>query len=246
MKKILDILTIVIPLILLLFPLIRRVFFGKTKKVDGVIAYQPWIFRFSRTLLIVVLLLIAIIQYLFFRDGSSGHFGPKPEPLSVSKHSSAFNESLQNVLNAYYDMTDAFAGSDTMAIHTTATKLKDAFDNFKIDELKQDSTIYLTAIDPVNNAKVELESILQDPSIDEKRGSLNILSDNLRNLLVVVKYDLAKVYWQECDQAFGEDKPGNWLSRSADSKNPYSLKNNQPCGSVRDTLNYMAPDSTKN
>jgi hypothetical protein len=246
MKKILDILAIVIPLLLLLLPLFRRIFFGKTKKVDGVIAYQPWFFRFSRTLLIVVLLLIGIIQYLFFRDGTSRYFGPKTEPLTVSKHSSAFNESLQNVLNAYYDMTDAFAVSDTVAIHTTATKLKDAFENFNIEELKKDSTIYLTVIDPVNNAKVELESILQDPSIDEKRGSLNILSDNLRNLLVVVKYDLAKVYWQECDQAFGEDKPGNWLSRSADSKNPYSLKNNQPCGSVRDTLNYMAPDSTKN
>src|SRR5574338_1155629 len=225
MKKILDILAIVLPLLLLFLPLFRRIFFGKTKKVDGVIAHQPVILRFFQTLLIIVLLLVGIIQYLFFRDGSTGHFGPKPEPLPVSKHSSAFNESLQNVLNAYYDLTDAFAGSDTVAIHTAATALKDAFDNFKIDELKQDSTIYLTAVDPGNNAKAELESILVDPSIDEKRESLNILSDNLRNLLVVVKYDLAKVYWQECDRAFGEDKPGNWLSRSADSKNPYPLKN---------------------
>ncbi len=246
MKNILDVLAILLPLVLLLLPLFRRIFFGKTKKVDGVIAYQPWFFRFFRTLLIVALLLIGIVHYLFYRDGSSGHFGPKPEPLSVSKHSSAFNESLQNVLNAYYDMTDAFAASDTVAIHKAATVLKDAFENFKIDELKQDSVIYLTVIDPVNNARAELKSILQDPSIEEKRGSLNILSDNLRNLLVVVKYDLAKVYWQECDQAFGEDRPGNWLSRYTESKNPYPLKNNQPCGTPRDTLNYMEKDSAKN
>jgi hypothetical protein len=246
MKKMLDILAIILPLALLLLPFFRRIFFGKSKKVDGVIAYQPWLFRFFRTLLIVALLLIGIIHYLFYRDGSSGRYGPKPEPLSVSKHSSAFNESLQNVLNAYYDMTDAFAASDTMAIHTTATKLKDAFDNFKIEELKQDSTIYLTVIDPVNNSKAELESILQDPSIEEKRNSLNVLSDNFRILLVAVKYDLAKVYWQECDQAFGEDKPGNWLSRSTDSKNPYPLKNNQPCGAVKDTLNYIEKNSSQN
>ena len=246
MKKMLDILAIVLPLVLLLLPLFRRIFFGKTKKVDGVIAYHPWILRFFRTLLIVALLLIGIVHYLFFRDGSSGHFGPKPEPLSVSKHSSEFNESLQNVLNAFYNMTDAFAANDTDAIHKSAAVLKDAFENLKIDELKKDSTIYLTAIDPVNNAKAELESILQDPSTEEKRGSLNILSDNLRILLVVVKYDLAKVYWQECDQAFGEDIPGNWLSRSTDSKNPYPLKNNQPCGAPKDTLNYMEQDSTKN
>ncbi|MBS1920541.1 MAG: DUF3347 domain-containing protein [Bacteroidetes bacterium] len=246
MKKILDILAIILPLLLLSLPIFRRVIFGKAKKAEGAVAKQPGLLRVSRTFLLIVLLLIGILRYLFYGGGSSGSSEPKPEPLSVSKHSSEFNESLQRVLNAYYSLTDAFSGNDTVAIHSSAVTVKEAFDNFKMDELKKDSTIYLTAIDPVNNAKAELESILVDPSMDEKRGSLNILSDNLRNLLVVVKYDLAKVYWQQCDEAFGEDKPGNWLSRSSDSKNPYPLKNNLPCGIAKDTLNYIQPDSIKN
>lgn len=244
MKKALDILAIVLPLLLLLFPLIRRICFGKIKKADSTVSGQPGILRFFRTLFIIVLLLIGIIHYLFFGEGNFKNSDPKLEPLAVSKYSASFNESLQNVLNTYFDMTDAFAGNDTAAIHKTAMALKEAFDNLKIEELKKDSIIYLTALDPVSIAKAELESILLDPSIEEKRGSLNVLSDNLRNLLVVVKYDLAKLYWQECDQAFGEDKPGNWLSRTTVSKNPYSLKNNQPCGAAKDTLNYMQKDST--
>lgn len=246
MKNILDILAIVLPVLLLFLPLIRRIFWGKIKMSSAAVSNQPLAIRFLRTLLIVTLLLVGTLHYLFFRNGKSGKSGPDPQPLSVSKQSAAFNESLLNVLNAYYDLTDAFASSDTSLIHKTATDLKSAFKNFQIEELKKDSTIYLTAIDPVNNAKSELESILLDPSIEEKRGSLNVLSDNLRNLLVVVKYGLSKIYWQECDQAFGEDKPGNWLSRSVESKNPYPLKNNQPCGVAIDTLNYMMPDSTKN
>lgn len=245
MKNILDILAIVLPLVLLLLPVFRRILFGKIKK-DGASNYrQPLLIRFLRTFFLIILLLVGIIHFLFYRNASSDSSGPKPVPLSVSKHSASFNESLQNILKAYYDLADAFAGSDTTAIHKTATVLKEAFSSFNLDELKKDSSIYLTAIDPANNAKVELESILIDPSIEEKRGSLNILSDNLRILLVTVKYDLSKVYWQECDQAFGEDKPGNWLSPVTDSKNPYPLKNGQPCGAPRDTLNYMQADSTK-
>lgn len=245
MKKMLDILAIVLPLILLFLPFLRRLYTGKAEKNAEPAVRSPWVIRFISGLLIVTLLLIGIVRYIFFNNSSSGPGDSIPEPLSVSKHSSAFNESLQNVLNAYYNLAGAFASGDTSSIHTTAVVLKNAFDNFKMEELKKDSTIYLTAIDPVGNSKAELESILIDPSMDEKRGSLNILSDNLRSLLVVVKYDLTKVYWMQCDLAFGEDKPGNWLSRSVDSKNPYSLKDGKPCGFPKDTLNYMQQEPVK-
>ncbi|MCC7402382.1 MAG: DUF3347 domain-containing protein [Chitinophagaceae bacterium] len=245
MKKILDLLAIILPLILLFLPLLGKLYTGRPKKNAESVLRSPWIIRFISTFLVVTLLLTGIIRYVFFSNASSGSGDSIPEPLSVSKHSSDFNESLQNILNAYYNLAGAFASGDTSSIHTTAVALKNAFGNFKMEELKQDSTIYLTAIDPVSNSKAELESILIDPSMDEKRGSLNILSDNLRNLLVVVKYDLTKVYWMQCDQAFGEDKPGNWLSRSIDSKNPYSLKDGKPCGFPKDTLNYMQQEPVK-
>ncbi|HYM92831.1 MAG TPA: DUF3347 domain-containing protein [Chitinophagaceae bacterium] len=247
MKRILDLIAILLPLLLLFMPLFRRIVFGKKRKgVDAVVYLQPGIFRFLQTFIIVLLLLIGIIRYLFYSETGSGNTVYKPEPLPVSKHSSSFNKSLQQVLNGYYSMTDAFAGNDTTAINQHALQLKVALDSFKVDELKKDSSIYLTALEPLANAKVETESITEDPSLDEKRGSLNILSDNLRNLLVIVKYDQAKVYWQECSGAFGEDRPGNWLSQSAVTKNRYPLKNNKDCGGPKDTLNYMPADIIMN
>ena len=121
-------------------------------------------------------------------------------------------------------------------------------------ELKKDTTgIYESALDPLANSKTEVASILADPSFAEKKGSLNILSDNLRILLISVKYDRAKLYWQECPMAFGEDRPGNWLSKSKEVRNPYMGVNDPQygdkmlnCGGPKDTIKFeMIVDSTK-
>jgi hypothetical protein len=149
-------------------------------------------------------------------------------------------------------MTEGFVNWDTANINHPAFELKTALDSLKLDELKKDTTgIYETALDPLANARAEVASILADPSLAEKRGSLNILSDNLRNLLVVVKYDRAKIYWQECPMAFGEDRPGNWLSKTIDIRNPY-LGTKDPqygdkmlnCGGPKDTIKFDPPVDT--
>src|SRR5204863_6192086 len=125
-------------------------------------------------------------------------------------------------------------------------------DSVQINELQKDTVIYLTALDPLANAKTEINSILADPSINEKRGSLNILSDNIRSLLVTVKYDQAKIYWQECPMAFGEEKPGNWLRKTMVVGIPYLGTKDQKlgdnmweCGGPKDTINFMMADTTR-
>lgn len=241
MKKYIDILGIVLPAIIILLGIIR-VFVKKTKGVNGL-----------TMILAILLLLIGLARYfLFAGGGGSSHSGIKPQPLAVSKHSEAFNNSVEAVLTSYYSMTEGFVNWDTTAINMAGYELRTALDSLRLNELQKDTIIYQTAIDPYNNTKIELASILADPSIDEKRGSLNILSDNLRNLLVIVKYDRAKVYWQECPMAFGEERPGNWLSKTNAVRNPY-LGTKDPkhgdrmleCGGPKDTINFMVTDTTK-
>lgn len=241
MKKYIDILGIVLPAIIILLGIIR-VFVKKTKGVNGL-----------TMILAILLLLIGLARFfLFAGGGGSSHSGIKPQPIAVSKHSEAFNNSVEAVLTSYYKMADGFVNWDITAINTAGYELRAALDSLKLNELQKDSIIYQTALDPYNNAKIELASILADPSIDEKRGSLNILSDNLRNLLVIVKYDRAKVYWQECPMAFGEERPGNWLSKTNAVRNPY-LGTKDPkhgdkmleCGGPKDTINFMVTDTTK-
>lgn len=244
MPRTLNILSIVLPFLMIVLGLIQYYSDGK-RNFSGTI-----------TFLAFLLLLIGLFRYFFIGSGSGGgsnHSGPAPVSLRVSKHSDTFNRSMGDILNAYYKMTEGFVNWDTTVINSSGKELKIALDSLNLEELKKDTTgIYESAIDPLANAKTEVGSILADPSIAEKRGSLNILSDNLRTLLIAVKYDRAKLYWQECPMAFGEDRPGNWLSKSKETRNPY-MGNKDPqygdkmlnCGGPKDTIKFDPPlDST--
>ena len=204
--------------------------------------------KFFAILGILVLLLAGYIWYTF-KSGKKKPRGPKPVALAVSKQSPAFNQSLHTLLDAYYSMTDGFVNWDTTDIGRYGRELKNALDSLKIEELKVDTTgIYESALDPLANAKNETTTILNEPSIDKKRISFNRLSENLRLLLVVVRYDQGKLYWQECPMAFGEGQTGNWLSNTPAVINPYlGIKHPQfkdgmvNCGGPVDSINFMIP-----
>jgi hypothetical protein len=239
MPKVLNILSIVLPFLMIVLGLIRYYSDGK-RNFSGTI-----------TFLAFLLLVIGLFRYFFIGSGGgSNNSGPKPEPIHVSKHSEAFNLSMGNVLNNYYKMAEGFVNWDTAVINSSGNELRISLDSLKLDELKKDSSgIYESALDPLANSKAEVMSILSDPSFSEKRGSLNILSDNLRLLITSVKYDRAILYWQECPMAFGEDRPGNWLSSTKEVRNPY-LGTKDPqygnkmlnCGAPKYIIKFEPPD----
>jgi hypothetical protein len=201
---------------------------------------------------VVILAVFAGLYFFVFRKKSSGDDLPKDRPVAVSTHSAAFNTSLQQLMDAYYNMSEGFVNWDTTIISQYSAVFKTAADSLKMDELKKDTVIYETAVAPWETIKSEINSIIQDPDLGEKRGSLNIISQSLYDLLRVVKYDQSKIYFQECPMAFGDDKPGNWISATAAVRNPY-LGTQDPkykdkmltCGGPKDSLDFMPADSTK-
>ncbi len=231
-KKIVDLLGIVLPALIIILGIIR-LFVQKTKGVNGL-----------TMLLAFLLLLVGLVRFFIFGSGGGGsnNSGPKPPPLAVSKHSEAFNQSLENLLSTYSAMTSAFTKADTASINQAGNMVKIALDSFKIEELKVDSLIYQTALQPYGNAKAEIASIIADPSLPEKRASLNIFSNELFALISTARYDLAKLYWLECSTAFGEDKPGNWLSKNETDKNPYGQDD---CTELKDKIDHVPADTTK-
>jgi hypothetical protein len=250
MRKIVDILAIVLPILLIIFGFLR---IGGNKSQKDIPAKIKTLN--GLTILIAVLLLLIGIGRYYFLGGGSGtnDSGPKPLPITVSKHSDLFNSSIGSVLNAYYNMNEGFVNWDTTTVNKYGNIIKTALDNLKIEELKTDTTgIYESALDPVANVKAEVGNILNNPSIDAKRISLNALSENLRLLFIVVKYDREKMYWQECPMAFGDDKPGYWLSKTEVVRNPY-LGTKHPefkdgmleCGGPKDTINFMLTVTAK-
>jgi hypothetical protein len=207
---------------------------------------------------IVVVLVLVGVWFFYFRGKKAGTKGPKPAPLAVSKHSDAFNHNIDSVLTAYYAMIEGFVNWDTVRINKNGAELKIALDNFRIDELKKDTSeagqlIHLTAQDLLSNVKNSVAAILQEPSIEKKREILNTMSrDDLRNLFVTVKYDRAKIYYQECPMAFNDEIPGYWLSRTDSVRNPYlgilhpKYKSSMlECGGPKDTINFIPADTSR-
>ena len=231
MKKIIDLLGIVLPALIILLGILR-VFLKKTKGVNG-----------FTMLFAILLLLVGLAQWFVFGNARTRcDCDTKAQAEKVSKHSAAFNQSIEKVMTDYYALTSSFVKNDTGEIGQSGRQLAVSLDSLKIDDLKKDTAIFETILQFYDNSKTELASIIADPSLEEKRGSFNILSDNMRSLLLTAKYDLAKLYWLECDHAFGEDRPGNWLSKDEQAANPYGQAD---CRETRATVNFVAADTTK-
>ena len=193
-----------------------------------------------KKVLLIYAVLIAGIIIWYYQVGKGKRIfeDSKGNALKISKHSPEFNQSMDEVMRGYYEMTDSFINEDTATISKNAAKLKSVLENLKIDELKKDSAIYETAATIWDNTKTEISGMISDPSLQAKRESLNLFSNELFTLLLTIHYDLSKLYWQECSSAFGEDTPGNWISASEESKNPYGKKE---CALVKKIINFMPP-----
>lgn len=251
MRNTLEILAIVLPALIIIISFFRPSLktiaqqAGRAKAVNIFIMFSA-----------IILLLIGTFNYLFPRSGPR-HKGPDPKPLTVSKHSEAFNQSVQSLLDAYYNMSEAFVNWDSAEVNKYAGEVKEVFNDFKIEELvdttggKVDSTIYQTVLDPFANARSSNDAILNTAGLDNKRKAFNDLSDNIRQLFVIVQYDANKVYWNECPMAFGDNVPGYWLSKTDEVRNPYmglyhpDYKDDMlKCGGPKDTINFMPVDTT--
>ena len=205
----------------------------------------------KKFLLVVVVLVIALVGAWYFGlfKGKDKPSGPKPEGLTVSKHSNSFNESMSKALDSYYTLTESFVNWDTVKINTSLTDLKTSVDSLRIQEMEKDSAIYPTVQSQWESIKSEINGMEADTSLYERREDLNMLSQQLFDMLRIVKYDAAKVFYQECPMALNNyESSAFWLSANSETKsrrNPY-LGLHDPkygkamltCGQTRDSINF--------
>lgn len=230
MKNSIDLLGILLPALIIILALLRA-FSKTTKGINGLTIFLG-----------IILLIIGLIRYTVFPlNKNNTPKEAKPIPLSVSKHSQSFNNSLQSVLDTYYALTSAFAINDSSAVNVSSDGLIAATDSFRIDDLKTDTLIYQTALQPHQNIKYLIAQILNEPVRAGQLRSFHQVSTELFSLLSIVRYDLAKIYWFECADAMEGSETGNWLSDKEGSVNPY---NKNDCAEIKTTLNFL-PDSTK-
>ena len=157
---------------------------------------------------------------LFFLAACNSGEGPANQAAAVpSKHSAAFNQSIQSILDQYYRLTEAFVNWDSAAAPTLATALTAQMDSLPLGEIHQDSSARAASL--VSQAKKDLSAIAASSDITTKRHALNSLSDNLFDFLAVVRYDREKLYLQECPMAFNDEESGLWISKKEEIRNPY-------------------------
>ena len=192
-----------------------------------------------------------IIAWLIIaRPKNTRHDLPKQEAMAVSKHSEVFNAAIASMLNNYDKLTEQFVNWDSGGAASTAQSLSKDMENLKLDELKKDSAaIYVTAVTFIDNAKGELQTVATEKTIRPQREAFNNLTDDLRQFLNTVKYDREKLYLQECPMAFDDTKPGQWLSKKEDIRNPYMGlhhptygKGMITCGETKQTINHTGTE----
>ena len=172
--------------------------------------------------------------------------GEKPQgPLTISKNSDAFNASFAKLLNDYYALKDAFVDWDTLKVNQHARSLKQSSDSLLIKEIKADSSVIQTAQSYVMSIDGEVAGLVGENTIEQKRRAFNMLTNDIYDLVRVVKYDREILYHIKCPMAFNDSEEAYWLSNTSKVVNPY-LGRKHPtykdkmlgCGEVTDSLNF--------
>jgi hypothetical protein len=172
----------------------------------------------------------------------------KPAPKrTTSIHSKEFNQSIQNLLNNYYALTEAFVKWDSAAINSQAGALSTSIDSVYVTELQKDASGSNEAVNEWTEAKNDLNKIKGNGNITDKRHQLNSLTLHLFNFLEKAKYDASTLYLQQCPMAFNDKDTGVWISKTTDIRNPYmGLHHPQygkgmlECGETRDSLDIIS------
>jgi Protein of unknown function (DUF3347) len=200
----------------------------------------------KKVVLILLLIVLAIAGYYWYKFNTAGKAdtGPKQQPITLKKHSAAFNQAVAVAMNAYFDMKAAFVEADTVKAKENCRKFIQLMDSIPLNELKNDTAkIYEIASGYYSNVKSNAESLLLQTAIIEMRKDFSMVSENLYPFFRTINYEGEKMYWQNCPMAFGEDKGANWISNTTDIINPYLGKNHPEykssmlhCGEIKDTI----------
>jgi hypothetical protein len=199
----------------------------------------------KRIVLFLIVAAAIFALYWFKFRSTGGDSGPKQQPLALKKHSAGFNGSVNNAMDAYFDMQAAFVDADTAKVKADCRRFIALIDSIQLDELKKDTaTIYETAKMNLEDVKANANSLLKQTDITEMRHDFHFMSDMLYpSFFKAINYEGPTVYLQNCPMAFGDGKEANWLSNKEEVVNPYLGKNHPEfkgsmlhCGAVKDSI----------
>lgn len=194
--------------------------------------------------LLVVLALAGVFSWYYWETR------PKPDqevnlvkPVKASQHNAAFNQSVDSLLQAYFAVSESLVAWDSSKLEVLTAQLQKSLNGVKVANLQKDSILYQNALAKQIRVQEQAAAFAAATGLEAKRRVFHNLSQNLFGWLQSIKYDAQTVYLQECPMAFNDEETGNWLSHTAQIRNPY-LGMHHPryksgmleCGEVKDSL----------
>ncbi|MEO6219103.1 MAG: DUF3347 domain-containing protein, partial [Ginsengibacter sp.] len=181
--------------------------------------------------------------WLFFK-GDSIESAPKQESIKIGNNTLEFNKSISDAVNSYLVIKDGFVDADTFKVKNAGQIFLASIDSLQIKDMERgDSQIVMAVRQEISDIKANAEAMLLENDITNMRQDFRMVSENLYPFLKTIGYEGEKLYWQNCPMAFGENREGNWLSRTEEIINPYLGKNHPEykssmlnCGETKDTL----------
>ena len=199
----------------------------------------------KRLLLIIAFLLVGfVIYWAFLRSKRSNNDGPKQAAITLKKHSTEFNNSIDNVMASYIEIKNAFIDADTTRVKQHTTNFISLLDKIPLAELQKDTAgIYETAQANINDIKANAESLQRQSDITEMRKDFSMVTEMMYpSFFRTINYEGNDLYLLHCPMAF-EDNGANWISNNTEILNPYLGKSHPKykatmlhCGEVKDSI----------
>ena len=139
---------------------------------------------------------------------------------------------LKAVFDSYFMVKDALVNTDASVASTKSKDLLSKLKAVQMDKLAMD--VHMVWMKVMKDLTSDSKAISETQDVKKQRVQFMSLSKNMRDLLLVAKFD-TPVYYQFCPMANG-GKGANWLSKENAVKNPYYGAQMMTCGKVVETI----------
>lgn len=193
-----------------------------------------------KTILYSAIVIIVITGYVYAcksKDEKTADPAAETKALIKSENTDSLSTAIANLLHNYYAMKDNFIKENDSAINQYARLVAATADNLPLSAMKADELIITTAKTNAQGIVAEVQGILIEKSIEEKRKGLSTLSEQLYDLLRTVQYNKEAVYHYLCDAAMNGNG-ASWLSMETTTQNPYLPKQKSVCATLSDSLDF--------
>ena len=125
----------------------------------------------------LILAAFAVYWFMFRKTGSNGP-DTKQQPITLKKHSEAFNASIDKVVNAYLAIKDAFVTADTATVKMNTALLIGLLDSIPVAELSNDTaSVAEAAKASIADIRSNAVSLLAQKDITEMRQDFRMMTE---------------------------------------------------------------------